>query len=141
MDEQVLICKGGELEARVLATEIPVPDYARYYGLFSDDAEEQKMLRHAETTYRAILEFIRTRDVEKKTAERFRIDVPDLYALAIRFPPEDKFIIMRFWATLTGLVQHFIPNARVSRYKIKGNDNAGVKYIGVGWYTGEPTTD
>ena len=139
-DEQVLLCEGGGSNERLCPVgEIIVPDI-QWTGLFVTKPE-QAVINFAYESAMKVLAMILQREKQYSYKDKFTIDVPDLWFIAMGQKPalrkslRDE--IMEFSVTYIALVCHFLPKATQTGYSYDGQHMHGVKYKGVAWVSGE----
>jgi hypothetical protein len=134
-NERVTFGDEGASRSVMLAKKITIPD-VRPLVVFLDQAEGSVLLwshRVAVETLRKIV----TRQRWNSVKEPFEIDVPDLNAIAQRFPKEEQSLVLEFWQVYDSLVRHFLPKATPRGYYFDGV-RGGVRYHGMAWYTKAP---
>jgi hypothetical protein len=128
----LLITQDGTSPKHLEARTVVVPDITRF-GIILSRGDQELLVVSAKAS-RRILKMIRKHRPERKVESKFTIEVPCLYHIAESLA-NDKQCILNLWATYDGLAKHFLPDATVESYSVKDIPDAGVRYIGIGWYS------
>lgn len=132
-DEELVYCEGGKDEKLITVSAIRLPELS-FYALFLSE-QEAETLYYCETTARDILDKIVSRQKFDFVQEEFRIDVPDLWPICDKFVGEERTALMDFFAMFLSIIRYFLPDCRQQPYDKEGIKEAGMVFVGNGWYT------
>jgi hypothetical protein len=132
-NERIVVGVDGPERTVKPARKIIVPD-VRPLAVFLDDTEGKVLLWSHRVAVETLDKIIR-RQRWCYVKEVFEIDVPDMEAIARRFPMEEESLVLEFWKTYDALVCHFMPKATGRAYYFDGGVRGGLRYHGLAWYS------